>query len=190
MAHRYATWRRYYTAADLVELGLPGTDTEHIEWSRYRTGELADVLRFDLDGYLPGDILVKTDRASMAHGLEVRAPFLDREVAELCLAMPGALKVDATNEKLPLRAAFSDLWPESVRGRGKQGFGAPMGPWLADPAVKQLKGDLLIDPRSSLFELVDHGAAQRWVDADDQATWNLLSVAIWWEQHRSSVGSA
>lgn len=190
LAHRYATWRRYFTAWELAELGLPATDTEDVEWPRYRAGDLSDVLGFDVDGYLPGDILVKTDRASMAHGLEVRSPFLDVTLAELCLSMPDRLKVDGENEKLPLRAAFGHLWPDQVRGRPKMGFGVPLGPWLSDPGVRTLKDELLVDPRSPLYDLVDHEATQPWVDLDDQRTWNLLSVAIWWTQRRDRLGPA
>lgn len=190
VAHRYATWRRYFAAWELDELGLPATDTEEVEWSRYRSGDVSDALGFDVDGYLPGDILVKTDRASMAHGLEVRSPFLDVSLAELCLSMPGRLKVDSENEKLPLRAAFGHLWPESVRRRPKMGFGVPLGAWLGDPGVRALKDELLVDPRSPLYDLIDHKATQPWVDGDDQRTWNLLSVAIWWAQRRDRIGPA
>jgi asparagine synthase (glutamine-hydrolysing) len=190
VARRYASFRQYFDAAQLERLGLPCRDAEHVDVSAYRYGTADDISRFDLDHYLPGDILVKTDRASMSHGLEVRSPFLDVAVAEGCLALSAEHKVDATHEKLLLRRAFSHLWPDSVANRTKQGFGSPMGDWLALPEVEQIKQDLLVDPVSPVFELIDHSAAQAYVSANDQRTWNLLVLAIWWARCRSQVSAA
>jgi len=187
VAQRYSSFRQYFDAADLVALGLPGLDASMVDLGGYRHGTMDDISRFDLDHYLPGDILVKTDRASMAHGLEVRSPFLDVEVAEGCLALPPHHKVNATHEKLLLRRAFSDLWPASVRDRPKQGFGAPMEDWLALPDVVELKRAQLSDPASALFDLVDHATVQPFVERNDQRTWNLLMLSIWWARCRSEV---
>ncbi len=180
VARRYAAFRQYFDASQLVELGLPGRDADDVDVSAYGHGTADDICRFDLDHYLPGDILVKTDRASMAHSLEVRSPFLDVAVAEGCLRLPARHKVDATHEKLLLRRAFRDLWPDSVANRAKQGFGSPMARWLALPDVVELKRAHLCDPSAPLFDLVEHSAVQRYVDLDDQRTWNLLALAIWW----------
>jgi asparagine synthase (glutamine-hydrolysing) len=189
VARRYAAFRQYFDATELEQLGLPGTDASGVDVSAYRYGTADDICRFDLDHYLPGDILVKTDRASMAHGLEVRSPFLDVRVAEGCLALPARHKVDGTHEKLLLRRAFRDLWPDSVATRAKQGFGSPMGQWLELPAVAELKRAHLCDPDSALFDLVDHAAAQRYVDRNDQRTWNLLVLSIWWTRCRARAVS-
>ncbi|MFN8050284.1 MAG: asparagine synthase (glutamine-hydrolyzing) [Acidimicrobiales bacterium] len=180
VARRYAEFRQYFDAEQLAQLGLPAVDASSVDVSAYHYATADDISRFDLDHYLPGDILVKTDRASMAHGLEVRSPFLDVEVAEGCLALPSHHKVDATHEKVLLRRAFADQWPDVVRDRPKQGFGAPMSDWLALPDVTALKRDLLVDPVSPLFELVERDAVQQFVDADDQRTWNLLMLGVWW----------
>jgi asparagine synthase (glutamine-hydrolysing) len=189
VARRYAAFRQYFDATELERLGLPGTDARDVDVAAYRYGTADDICRFDLDHYLPGDILVKTDRASMAHGLEVRSPFLDVRVAEGCLALPARHKVDGTHEKLLLRRAFRDLWPDSVATRAKQGFGSPMAQWLALPAVAELKRAHLSDPRSALFDLVDHAATQPYVDRNDQQTWNLLMLSIWWTSCRAKAVS-
>jgi asparagine synthase (glutamine-hydrolysing) len=189
IARRYATFRQYFDADQLGSLGLPPLDAARVDVSAYHYGTADDISRFDLDHYLPGDILVKTDRASMARGLEVRAPFLDVDVATGCLALPSHHKVDATHEKVLLRRAFGDQWPAAVRDRPKQGFGAPMSDWLELPEVARLKADHLVDPASALFELVDHDAVQPFVGANDQRTWNLLMLAVWWEQHRRRAPS-
>lgn len=187
VARRYASFRQYFDAEALGRLGLPTRDAADIAVDAYATGTADDVCRFDLDHYLPGDILVKTDRASMAHGLEVRSPFLDVAVAEGCLALPAHHKVDAGHEKLLLRRAFSHLWPTGVARRPKQGFGSPMESWLQVPDVAELKRAHLSDPSSALFDIVDHDAVQPYVDANDQRTWNLLTLSIWWTRSRSQV---
>ena len=189
VARRFASFRQYFDADELEALGLPGVDAADVDVSRYGYGTADDICRFDLDHYLPGDILVKTDRASMAHSLEVRAPFLDVAVAEGCLALPADLKVDRTHEKLLLRRACSDLWPASVGDRPKQGFGSPMASWLALGDVVELKRAHLSDPASALFDLVDRDAVAGYIDANDQRTWNLLVLAIWWTHARTRTGA-
>jgi asparagine synthase (glutamine-hydrolysing) len=187
VARRYASFRQTFSARELAALGLPPRDGDDVDVSRYTDGSVDDISRFDLDHYLPGDILVKTDRASMACGLEVRSPFLDVAVAEGCLALPAAHKVNRSAEKLVLRRAFGREWPEAVRSRTKQGFGAPMADWLGRPELKDLKAAHLVDRRSALFDLVDHATVQQFVDRDDQTTWSLLMLSLWWT--RSKAGS-
>ena len=189
VARRYASFRQYFTASQLADLGLPAVSANDVDLSTYNYGTADDISRFDLDHYLPGDILVKTDRASMAHGLEVRSPFLDVKVAEGCLALPAHHKVNETHEKLLLRRACGDLWPASVSDRIKQGFGSPMASWLQLPDVAELKHAHLRDPSSALFDLVDRDAVQSLSADDDQRTWNLLMLSIWWSRCRSMVSA-
>jgi asparagine synthase (glutamine-hydrolysing) len=184
VARRYASFRQIFSADELHSLGLPPLDGSHVDVSALRHGDVNDISRFDLDHYLPGDILVKTDRASMSHGLEVRSPFLDVRVAEGCLALPARHKIDATHEKLVLRRAFSTLWPDQVRDRPKQGFGAPMAEWLDLPDVRDLTHAHLVEATSPLFDLVDADAVRPFVRTDDQRTWNLLMLSLWWGDAR------
>jgi len=190
VARRYAAFRQYFSAAELTQLGLPAIDANSVDITSYNYGTADDISRFDLDHYLPGDILVKTDRASMAHGLEVRSPFLDVTVAEGCLALPAHHKVNETHEKLLLRRACGDLWPASVSARTKQGFGSPMASWLQLPEVAELKYAHLTDPTSALFDLVDSDAVQNLGAENDQRTWNLLMLSLWWTRSRSQVVSS
>jgi asparagine synthase (glutamine-hydrolysing) len=164
-------------------MGLPAVTGNDVDLRAYQRGTADDIARFDLDHYLPGDILVKTDRASMAVGLEVRAPFLGREVAEGCLRLPSAWNVDATTEKLLLRRAFGDLLPPEVLSRPKQGFGSPMATWLADPAVTELIHAELVDRSAPIFDVLDHAAVQAHLSDLDQRTWNLLAAAMWGRAH-------
>ncbi|MEZ5321580.1 MAG: asparagine synthase (glutamine-hydrolyzing) [Microthrixaceae bacterium] len=187
VARRYRSFREYFDSDALTALGLPPVEADDIDVSAYSWGGVADISRFDLDHYLPGDILVKTDRASMSKSLEVRSPFLDREVAEGCLRLSFEHHHDDTREKLLLHRAFAHEWPTSLSRRSKQGFGAPMQRWLALPDVAALKHDVLVDPRSALFDIVEHRAVQSIVDGNDQRTWNLFVLGLWWSHHRAST---
>lgn len=119
-----------------------------------------DALRMDLEDYMPGEILTKIDRASMAHGLELRAPFLDVDFASFCISLPPRLKISTRADKIILRETFSGQWPESIRIRKKQGFGAPVNQWLQRAKVRALKEDFLNDPTKKIFNLISfEGAA-------------------------------
>lgn len=87
-------------------------------------------LECDLHGYLPNDILVKVDIASMAASLEVRSPFLDHELVEFAAALPLRFKQCGRSRKHILKAAFADLLPADLRNRRKRGFGVPVGEWF------------------------------------------------------------
>lgn len=187
VARSYADFRSSFGPEALVALGLPAVSGDDVDVSGYRLGTADDLCRFDLDHYLPGDILVKTDRASMAVGLEVRAPFLDVEVAEGCLRLPASWKVDARQEKLLLRRACSDLLPAEVLDRPKQGFGAPLETWLAEPAVADLVRAELGDPGAPIFDLLDPDGVAPYLERADQRLWNLLTVALWWRHHRKDA---
>lgn len=181
----YRGFRRYVTDAELADLGLsPGPDGDPPGWMP--SGTVADLLRFDLEGYLPGDILVKTDRASMAVGLELRSPFLDVAVAELCLSLPDDTKVDAARDKIVLRDALADRLARGVVKRDKRGFSGPMAEWLADPAVVSLVEEVVAAPDCRLHDLVDVDGIEPFIGGQGQATWNLLTLALWAEEHRDA----
>lgn len=91
------------------------------------------MLYADIGLVLPDDMLVKVDRMSMAHGLEVRSPFLDPAVVSAAMGMPGSDKVRPGAGKYVLRRAFADRLPAEVFDRPKKGFEAPIARWLAGP---------------------------------------------------------
>ena len=144
-----------------------------------------DAMRDDVIEYLPGDILVKTDRASMAHGLELRAPFLDQPFAEFAASLPYRLKIDKAEDKIILRRAFEETWPEPIRTRGKQGFGAPVHRWLAEPAVTKLLHKHLDDPHKKIFKHISFEASRPYTARGDYKTWILLILSLWMEKHLS-----
>jgi asparagine synthase (glutamine-hydrolysing) len=107
-------------------MGAPVEDLIAAPFAPHAGDPMAAAGMADLVTYLPHDILVKVDIASMANGLEVRCPFLDRDVVDLALRMPTA----ARKGKGILRRAFRDLIPPSILTRGKMGFGVPLTEWL------------------------------------------------------------
>ena len=147
------------------------------------------MLAADIALGLPGDMLVKVDRMSMAHGLEVRCPFLDHRVVECAAALPGRLKVGARAGKIALRRAFADRLPAAVFARPKKGFEMPIAAWLTGP-LKDLTRRA-IDPA----RLADQGLFRpelpaAWYAAletgrrdTSEALWALVAFQAWHERH-------
>lgn len=135
---------RFYTPA--LQAGLVENDVYAPIRRHLRGAHTADLLNrqlyTDLQVYLNDDILVKVDRMSMAASLETRAPFLDVDVMELAFSMPGSLKIRNGERKYVLKQAMKQLLPQSVLGRGKEGFSVPMKTWLRS-AWAPLMQDLL-----------------------------------------------
>jgi asparagine synthase (glutamine-hydrolysing) len=139
----------------------------------------------DLDTYLPGDLLLKADIASMAHSLELRSPFLDHEVIALGLALPGSLKTSGREAKVALRRAFAADLPAEVAGRGKTGFGVPLGRWFRED-LRDAASDLLATDRGwfrpeAVRRLL---SAHRSGRADHgHRLWCLLMLELWVREH-------
>jgi asparagine synthase (glutamine-hydrolysing) len=100
----------------------------------------------DLITYLPCDLMVKVDIASMAHSLECRQPFLDHRVVELAVRMPLRMKYRWGRGKWILRRTFADLLPPAIQRRGKMGFGVPVAEWFRGP-LRTWITELLTDGR-------------------------------------------
>ena len=138
-------------------------------------------MRDDLVDYMPGDILAKIDRASMAHALELRAPFLDVPFAEFAISLPSRLKVSSDEDKIILRRAYAHVWPEAIRTRRKQGFGAPVTTWLKRDDMQKLVTEYLNDPRKKIFQHLSFDATRTYVPRNDYSTWILLVLSLWFE---------
>jgi asparagine synthase (glutamine-hydrolysing) len=141
--------------------------------------------------YLPCDLLVKVDIASMAHSLECRAPFLDHRVVELVLAMPmqRKLRLRGGRSKVVLKQAFADLLPPMIRKRPKMGFGVPIDRWFRGELSEELKA-VLLDPVSLNRGLFRPEAVSRLIDEHvsgrrDHAykLWALLMLEMWFRKH-------
>jgi asparagine synthase (glutamine-hydrolysing) len=151
-------------------------------------GEELDRLQY-VDGllYLPGDILVKVDRMSMAHSLEARVPFLDRPVMELSRRIPRELRLHGLTTKYLLKRAMATRLPASVVGGKKRGFNVPMPGWLAGE-LREFMQDTLSPSRLRAQGIFDPAAVGRLMDQHvrrevdhSRALWTLLVFATWME---------
>ena len=145
---------------------------------------LADALRLDAMYFLPADVLKKTDRAAMSCGLELRAPFLDRELAEFSFKLPWNMKHDGVQGKKLLQRAFAEIWPEEVRRRPKQGFGLKTGELLRRQDVEAFMQDMLFDRRLRIWKLFPDAWLQRHLQARKAMMWNLLMLSLWLEHYK------
>lgn len=134
---------------------------------------------FDVNCYLPGDILVKVYRAAMANGLEVRAPFLDVDLVEFVIGLPWRLRFRNGELKYLLKRACGDLWTEPVRRGRKQGFGAPIRSWLMREDVRR-HCERVLGKTSWLSESFPGCCKPA---ANPQHRWNALCLGLWQEKH-------
>lgn len=147
------------------------------------------MLYTDLKTYLPGDILVKVDRMSMANSLEIRAPFLDYRIIEFAASLPSEWKIKGNNKKIILKKAFSHLLPASILNRPKHGFTVPLDSWFRGE-LKPLAEASLFN-QTALSEMVsidtvrtiwnEHQNARR-----DHGTilWSLLMLSLWQQEYQ------
>ncbi|MEI7645732.1 MAG: asparagine synthase (glutamine-hydrolyzing) [Chloroflexales bacterium] len=137
--------------------------------------------------YLSGDLLPKTDRMSMAHSLEARAPFLDAAWVEWTARLPGRLKVRGQRTKWLLKAAFGEKLPPQVAARGKQGFSIPVSYWLRNELRPWAEERLLDNPALSAWlrpqavaTLVGEHMSGKLNHG--KKLWALLMLGVWVEQ--------
>jgi asparagine synthase (glutamine-hydrolysing) len=142
--------------------------------------------------YLAEDILTKVDRASMAVSLEVRAPFLDHELADWVNRLPGDMKMRGRQKKWLLRETLRGRLPDAILDRRKKGFGIPLAKWLrgelrewAASALDGLGADLghVVDAKAARRLLDDHAAGR----ADHRKRiWTLVCLAVWARAQRDA----
>ncbi len=145
--------------------------------------DLNTILNEDLTNYMVGDILVKTDRASMANGLELRAPFLDKNFAEFCISLPSKFKMNSTTEKILLRETCGYLWTNEIRKRKKQGFAAAVNEWLSVNSVVSLKEKYLRNRDKKIFSVLNYDVVSNFYYLDNNQTWALLNLSMWMEKY-------
>ena len=146
---------------------------------------LERMLHWDNTQPLPDSLLVKLDIASMSRSLEVRSPFLDHELVELCAKLPAAWKVDDKQGKLMLRDLVATDLPQEVLRAPKRGFSVPLGQWWRNEARQQIRDGLLplhsaLKPflnESVAAELLEEHQAGRANHA--QRLWNLWVLNEW-----------
>ena len=156
-----------------------------------QTGDhLAPLLWFDQNYYLADDILVKSDRMSMAHAVEVRPPFLDHRIVEFAAKLPARLKIRGAQQKLVLSELRKDKLPASILQGKKTGFDIPAHEWLRGPLQGMLI-DSLQEGLSAYGELfnreVVEGFLKRHLDRQANAgyhLWGLMILFQWMKKWR------
>jgi asparagine synthase (glutamine-hydrolysing) len=173
-------WLGPYSTAGLLRGFYEGTD--------HRADDLNRVLQLDMQTLLPGEILYFNDMLSMAHSLEVRAPFLDWRLVELAASIPGSLKIRGRSLKYILRRVAARYVPPDVLERPKEGFVLPANTWLRN-ALGPMLDDVLADERLAVHGLYDAGYVRslrsRFAAGDESLTfriWTLVVFQLWYEQ--------
>ena len=146
---------------------------------------LEKLLFLDMTTYLPEDLLVKVDIATMANSLEARVPFLDHELVEEVAKIPFRLKLRGSTAKYILKKAYSDFLPETILKRKKMGFGVPLARWFRKE-LKEFARETLLDPQTlgrgyfkkkGIERMLDDHTRQRY---DHSAKiWALLFLEMW-----------
>lgn len=197
---RLAHWFGYLEREALARI-LPGLEWNEGQWSATTEAQRRAFDRFAAAGadafarmqgvdclcWLPGNLLERGDRMTMAKGLELRVPFLDKKLVPFGLALPSSLKVKGRSLKHPVRAWARGRVPSEILGRRKWGFRVPLADWFRGPLRELLHDRLgasdglcgkLGEPRevSKLLSAHDRGA----VDANLEL-WTLLGAEIWYQ---------
>jgi asparagine synthase (glutamine-hydrolysing) len=192
---RHHGWKEIFSEDARAELTgrRSAFDPVDVYRARYDETEGADGLArlqdVDLGVYLVDDLLVKTDRASMAHSLEARVPFLDDGVAGFALGLPPEQKVRGLSKKVLLRKAVEPLVPREIAHGRKRGFSIPAARWLRgelEPFARETLSAATLG-RQGFFEpaavgrLFDEHVSGR--EDRSRRIWGLLAFTLWYERH-------
>ncbi len=195
-ARNYAEQVKIFNAREKWDLYSPefiqatrGTDSVEYLLSKYEEAEtdnlIEQLLYLDINTYLPEDLLVKMDIATMANSLEARVPFLDHQFMEFVAGIPPQLKLKGSKTKFILKTAFKDFLPNAIFKRRKMGFGVPVSRWFRNE-LKDYVYEILLDPRTlnrryfrreGIERLLNDHMAARYDHSSK--IWALLFLEIW-----------
>jgi asparagine synthase (glutamine-hydrolysing) len=186
----------YFAEADRAELYEPefmeaagGASVLPVIGEPYAASDAPDlvgrILDVDTQTYLPSDLLVKMDVASMANSLEVRSPLLDHVLMETAAAIPTERKLDGTVKKRIFKDALRGWLPDALLDRPKMGFAVPLVHWFRGP-LRELPRSVLLDPRALERGMFREATVRRILDdhaaghADHaQRIWTLMQLELW-----------
>ncbi len=186
-------WNGTFSDAEkktLIQAELPDTMGRLLrDAARHGTG-LGGYLWFDQRYFLPDDILMKVDRMSMAHSVEVRPPFLDHRIVEFAAALPSRYKIRGSRQKFILKELMKDKLPASVTKRKKIGLDFPAHDWLRGP-LRELLFDTFSDAESAYSEIFNfdtirsclHAHLSRRVNLGYNL-WGLMMLFLWMKRWR------
>jgi asparagine synthase (glutamine-hydrolysing) len=176
-------------------MGIDPLDFLIYKFEESETENLIEQLLYvDMNSYLPEDLLVKVDIATMANSLEARVPFLDHKFMEFIASIPSRLKLKGSKTKFILKTAFKDLLPEAIFNRKKMGFGVPVSRWFRRELKDYVYGILLDHKalnrgyfrRSGIVRLLDEHLS---LQNDHSAKlWALLTLELWFRVFMDKKG--
>ena len=186
---RYQRWMGYLTDpaiyGERIAAGPVGYAWEETISASGATGSVDRLLAIDLVNYLPGDLLVKVDIASMATSLEARSPFLDHRVVEFAATLPEHMKLRGRDQKYLLRRLMTGVLPPPVLARRKMGFGVPVGEWMRGPLRALVVEHVANGPDRGYVRpaRVRSVVAEHLSGAADHtpAIWSLLMLELWFQ---------
>ena len=202
-AQRYVDYLAYFPKEEKERLytkrfksQMLGLDTANILAGRFQESGTPDKLDqafyTDINTYLPDDLLVKVDIASMAVSLEGRSPFLDHEFMELAARIPSSLKLkNLITRKYILKRALKGLLPAEILNRPKMGFGVPISVWFKDD-LKPYTKKMLLSKNSKILEFLEKDYILGLLNQHQNTAvnfsariWALLTLELWLRQHFS-----
>jgi asparagine synthase (glutamine-hydrolysing) len=192
---RHHGWKEIFSPELRAELASSPAEPDPVDLYRARFAEtegaemLTRLQDVDLGIPLVDDLLVKTDRSSMAHSLEARVPFLDTIVTGLALALPRRLKVSGLSKKILLRRAAEPLLPREVVHGKKRGFSIPAAAWLRgelEPFARELLAPSVLSQQGFFSPDVVGRLLDRHVTRKEDLSrqlWGLIAFTLWYEGH-------
>jgi asparagine synthase (glutamine-hydrolysing) len=193
---RYAYWMSAFGSSTRNEVlqsqvlqALDGWRPEEVIGEPWRastaTSGIDRMLDVDVNTYLPADLLVKMDIATMAYSVEGRSPFLDHKLMEFAASLPAQLKLHGMTGKRLLKTALREILPQEILTRSKMGFGVPLLHWFRGE-LRELPREVLLGGDSRVHAYVKPAAIRRMID-DHQAgvadhslrLWVLLQLEMW-----------
>jgi len=188
MSHFHPTFKAQLCRPEFIS-HAGGSDSidllEHL-FAESDAPDLVDAaLDVDVNSYLPDDLLVKVDIASMAHSLEARSPMLDHEFMEFCASLPSRMKLRGRVTKHVLKRAVADLLPPEILNRPKMGFGVPLDHWFRDELADMTR-ETLLSARALERGYFRHEVVEQLLDEHIHGVrswhfqlWNLLMLELW-----------
>jgi asparagine synthase (glutamine-hydrolysing) len=202
-ARRYAYWMEHFSPEARQRLYMPafgaaviGSNPEGLFAEVFEQGDTEEwvdtMLDADVNLFLPEDLLVKVDRATMAHSLEARSPFLDHVLMEFVASLPSHLKLAGRQQKRVLKTALRDVLPDVVLKRPKMGFCVPLERWFREE-LREMAYDVLLAPCATQRGYFRPQAVGKLLDAHCRGEanhakylWDLLVLELW---HQTFIDS-
>ena len=190
--------RSLYTSAFKHQLGVAGHMASffHDLAAQVKTGDPLDQLLYlDSKTYLPGDILAKVDRTSMAASLEARAPLLDHKLIDFVTRIPASLKMAGLETKHLFKRAVQDVVPAEILNRPKQGFGVPIQEWI-NRQLRERMRETLMDQRTRQRGFVETAYVDLLLDEHERqrrdhsnGLWALMMLELWLRNYLDNSGN-